>query len=400
MGGGFSKARLSRSHEVMAGYVERGEIPGIVTVVSRHGETIIETIGAQAVGGPSLRPDTIFRISSLTKPITAAAAMMCVEECRIRLDDPVDGLLPELADGMVLARLDGPLDDVVPSRRPITVRDLLTFTMGFGLVFPPAETPIENAMTELRLGQGAPAPAVPPGPDEWIRRLGTLPLMHEPGDGWMYGTGSDVLGVLVARASGQPFEEFLRQRVFEPLGMADTAFSVPAAKLGRLATGYTDGDRIGEFEIYDPVENSQWSSAPDFPSGAAGLLSTVGDYLAFAQMMLNYGRHGGERLLSRRSVELMTSDHLTPRQKAASGPFAGYFANHGWGFGMSVSTKDDNIGEPVGRFGWNGGLGSAWYSDPKEDMTTIFMTGCAKASLNPPPLYRDFWTLAYQAIDD
>lgn len=400
MGGGFSKARLSRIHEVMAGYVDRGEIPGIVTVVSRHGETVVETIGAQSVGGPSVQQDTIFRISSLTKPITAAAVMMCVEECKVRLDDPVDGLLPELANRVVLARPDGPLDKTVPSRRPITVRDLLTFTMGFGLVLPASDPPIQRAMTELRLGQGAPAPSVPPGPDEWIRRLGTLPLMHQPGDGWMYGTGSDVLGVLVARASGQSFETFLRERVFGPLGMTDTAFSVPVAKLGRLATGYQDGDRIGEFGIYDPVGNSQWSSPPDFPSGGGGLVSSVGDYLAFGQMMLNYGRHGVDRLLSRRSVELMTSDHLTPQQKAASGPFVGYFAKHGWGFGMSVSTRDDDVGEPVGRFGWNGGLGSAWYADPKEDMTTILMTGCAKASLNPPPLYRDFWTLAYQAIDD
>jgi CubicO group peptidase (beta-lactamase class C family) len=401
MSGGFSKPRLSRIREVMAAYVERGEVPGLVTVVSRHGEVVIDEIGAQAVGGPPVREDTIFRISSLTKPVTAAAAMMCVEECKIRLDEPVDRLLPELADRVVLKRLDGPLDETMPAIRPVTVRDLFTFTMGFGLVIAPPDTfPIQRALTDLRLGQGAPAPAIPPDPDEWIRRMGTLPLMHQPGEGWMYNTGFDVLGVLIARACGQPFEAFLRERIFEPLGMTDTDFSVPAAKLGRLATGYQDGARVGEFEVYDPADASQWSSPPAFPSGAGGLVSTVRDYLAFGRMMVNYGKYDGGRMLSRASVEIMTSDHLTPEQKAASGPFAPYFENHGWGFGVSVSTRRDDIGEPVGRFGWNGGLGSVWYADPHEDLVTILMTGCAKVTLIPPPLYRDFWTLAYQAIDD
>jgi CubicO group peptidase (beta-lactamase class C family) len=399
--GGFSKSGLSRLREVMAAYVERGEVPGLVTVVSRHGEVVIDEIGTQTVGGPPARADTIFRISSLTKPITATAAMMCVEECKIRLDDPVDRLLPELADRVVLKRLDGPLDDTVPAIRPITVRDLLTFTWGFGLVIAPPDTfPIQRAQTDLRLGQGAPAPAIPPEPDEWIRRLGTLPLMHQPGEGWMYSTGSDVLGVLIARATGQSFDAFLRERVFEPLGMSDTGFSVPTAKLGRLATGYQDGASLGEFEVYDPADASQWGSPPAFPSGAGGLVSTARDYLTFGQMLANHGKYDGGRLLSRASVEIMTFDHLTPEQKVASGPFAPYFENHGWGFGVSVSTRRDDIGEPVGRFGWNGGLGSVWYADPQQDLVTILLTGCAKFTLIPPPLYRDFWTLASAAIDD
>ncbi len=396
-GGGFSKSRLGRMREVMAGYVERGEVPGLVLAVSRRGERVVEPIGATDLDGTPIRGDTIFRISSLTKPITAAATMICVEECKLRLDEPVDRLLPELADRAVLRQVGGPLTDTVPASRPITVRDLLTFVWGFGMVIaPPGTYPIQRAMDELQLGQGAPDPAVPPPPDEWIRRLGTLPLMHQPGAGWMYNTGSDVLGVLIARAAGQPFDAFLRERVFEPLQMADTGFSVPAASLARLATGYQDNG----VDVYDGVADSKWRRPPAFPSGAGGLVSTVPDYLAFGEMMLRQGQYDGGRLLSRASVEVMTTDHLTPGQKQESGPFAGYFDNHGWGLGMSVVTRRDGLGEPAGRFGWNGGLGSVWYADPGEDMVTILMTGSAKFVLNPPNIYRDFWTLAYQAIDD
>src|SRR5271169_3249447 len=229
---GLSKARLSRLHDAMAGYVERGEVPGLVALISRRGETHVETLGTKALGGTDpVQRDAIFRIASMTKPVTAAAAMILVEECKLRLDEPVDRLLPELANRKVLKRLDGPLDETVPANRPITVRDLLTFRMGFGIVMaPPGTYPIQKAFRELLLGQGPPQPQTPPAPDEWIRRFGTLPLMHQPGEKWMYHTGSDVLGVLIARASGQPFETFLRERLLEPLGMKDTGFNVPTSQ--------------------------------------------------------------------------------------------------------------------------------------------------------------------------
>src|SRR5947209_11377679 len=317
--GGLSKARLDRMHDVMAGYVERGDVPGLVTLVSRRGEVHVDAIGTAALGGRDpIRRDTIFRISSMTKPITAVATLMLVEECTLRLDDPVERLLPELADRRVLTRLDGPLDDTVPAHRPISVRDLLTFRMGFGLVMaPPGTYPIQQAMSEQLLGQGPPSPATPPAPDEWIRRLGTLPLIHQPGEKWMYNTGSDVLGVLIARASGQPLETFLRERLFAPLGMQDTAFSVPATTLDRLATSYWTDYASGELAVYDEAEGGQWSRPPAFPSGAGGLVSTIDDYLAFGQMMLSQGKHGNERILSRLSVELMTTDQLTLEQKAS-----------------------------------------------------------------------------------
>jgi Beta-lactamase len=212
--GGLSKARLSRMQDVMAGYVVRGEVPGIVTLVARRGEVHVEAIGMKTIGGSEsgrngpMRRDTIFRITSMTKPVTAAAAMILVEECKLRLDEPVDRLLPELADRKVLQRIDGPLDDTVPAHRPITVRDLLTFRMDFGLILGPQDQyPVLKAASEQGIMVGPPKPPTLHAPDEWMRRFGTLPLMHQPGEKWLYNTGSDVLGV---RSSCAPLVRGLR----------------------------------------------------------------------------------------------------------------------------------------------------------------------------------------------
>jgi CubicO group peptidase (beta-lactamase class C family) len=400
--GGLSKARLERMHHALAGHVERGELPGLVTLISRRGEVHVDAIGMKAVGGNEpMRRDTIFRITSMTKPITSVAAMILVEECKLRLDDPVDRLLPELADRKVVKRLDGPLDDTVPANRPISVRDLLTFRMGQGIVMAPPDTfPIQNAAAELELvGLGPPKPDSPLGPDEWMRRLGTLPLVHQPGEKWMYNLGSYVLSVLIARASGQPLETFLRERIFEPLGMRDTGFTVPEANLNRLATSYTVNRATGALVLHDGVANSQWGRPPAFPDGGGGLVSTVDDYLAFSLMLLNKGKHGGERILSRPSVELMATDQLTPEQKAAS-PFPGLWENRGWGFGVCVVTHRDGVAATPGQYGWNGGFGSSWSVDPAEEMVAMVMTQRAFTSPIPPETILDFWTLAYQAIDD
>jgi CubicO group peptidase (beta-lactamase class C family) len=398
--GGLSAARLSRMHDVMAGYVEHGDVPGIVTLVSRRGEVHIDAIGTKAVGGNDpIRRDTIFRISSMTKPITAVAAMILVEECKLRLDEPVDRLLPELANRMVLKQLDGSLDDIVPAHRPITVRDLLTFRMGFGqMMAPPDAYPILKAANDLQIGMGPPSPATTPAPDEWLHRLGTLPLMYQPGERWLYNTGSDVLGVLIARAADQPLETFMRERIFAPLGMKDTGFSVPAASIGRFATSYWTNLTTGESAVFDEAAGGQWSRPPAFPSGGGGLVSTADDYLAFGQMLLNMGRHGNERILSRPSVETMTTDQLTPAQRAATGIFLS--DNRGWGFGLSIITRRDDVSSVPGRFGWDGGLGTSGYADPKEEMVAIMMTQRAMGSPSAPALFDDFWTSVYQAIDD
>jgi CubicO group peptidase (beta-lactamase class C family) len=402
--GGFSRSRLARMHAIMAGYVERGEVPGIVTLLARRGEVHVDVMGTKSVGtADPMRRDTIFRITSMTKPITAVAALILVEECKLRLDEPVDRLLPELADRKVLKRIDGPLDETVPAERAITVRDLLAFRMGFGMIMgPPDGTPIQRAVRDLELsGIGPPKPASPLGPDEWMRRFGTLPLMAQPGAKWMYNTGSSLLGVLIARASGQPFETFLRERIFEPLGMKDTAFSVPPEKLDRLATSYWADAKTNTLTLHDDVANSQWSRPPAFPDGGAGLVSTIDDYLAFGQMMLNKGAigTGKERVLSRPSIEAMTTDQLTAAQKAASGLVPGYFDGIGWGFGVSIVTRRDGVSAIPGRYGWDGGYGTTWSSDPAEQMVSIMMTQRAGFPLFSG-VQLDFWTSAYQAIDD
>src|SRR3989475_5928101 len=215
-------AGLDRLHQAMAARVAKGELPGMVTLVA-HGEDVqVDTIGVTAFGSNEpMRRDTIFRVTSMTKPILAAATMMLVEDRKVALDEPVDRLLPELADRKVLKRIDGSLDDTVPARRPITVEDLLTFRMGHGLIFEPTfdpPYPIITAAKDLPLVMGPPDPRTPHHPDEWLKRFATLPLMYQPGERWQYNTGSLVLSVLVARASGEPLSDFFRRRIFEPLG--------------------------------------------------------------------------------------------------------------------------------------------------------------------------------------
>ncbi len=399
--GGLSNPRLGRMHDVMAGHVERGYVPGLVTLVSRRGAVHVDAIGLQAADGSRpMRRDTIFRLASLTKPITAAAAMILVEECKLRLDEPVDRWLPEIAARKVLKQLGGPIDDTVPAKRAITLRDLLTFRLGYGavMIFPP-RYPIQKAMEDAGV---APMPMLPSRPaDELMKGFGRLPLLHQPGEKWMYHSGSDILGVLIARVTGQTLETFLRERIFSPVGMTDTGFSVPEAKLDRLATCYMTDPATRGLAIFDEARGGWFSCAPIFQSGGGGLVSTVDDYLAFSQMLMNKGKHGHERILSRLSVELMTTDHITPEQKAVSPDFfPGFWDNRGWGFGLSVITRRDDLAGVPGRYGWDGGFGTSWYSDPKEDLIAILLTQRVWNSPNPPRVVQDFWTSVYQAIDD
>ena len=391
---GLSKDRLTRLHDILAGHVERGSVPGLVSVVSRRGEAHIDARGTTALGGGhAMGYDTIFRISSMSKPITAVATLLLLEDCTLRLDEAVEGWLPELADRRVVRRIDGPIDDTVAAHRPITVRDLLTFRMGFGAHF--GDCPVNEAAARLGLSVGPPQPSLPPEPDEWMRRFSTLPLMCQPGERWLYHTGADVLGVLIARASGQPFQRFLHERVFEPLGMKDTGFCVTAADLGRFTTGYSTEPQSGTLRLYDEPAG-QWSTMPAFPSGGAGLVSTAADFLAFAEMLLR----GGAPLLSRPSVETMTTDQLTDSQKAISGFFPGDFDARGWGFGVGIVTRRVHPAAPVGQYGWDGGLGTIWRNDPSEEMVTILLTNAAWTSPRPPDVAVDFLSGAYASIDD
>ena len=397
---GLSEPRLSRMRDVMFGHVARGEVPGLVTLVSRRGETHVDAIGMKAVGGSDpMQRDTIFRVASLSKPVTAAAAMILVEECKLRLDDPVDRWLPELADRKVLRSIESQLEDTVPAKRPITLRDLLTFRLGLGAVMVfPERYPIQKAMAEAGVAPGPMLPSVPP--DELMRRFGSLPLIHQPGEKWLYHSGSDILAVLIARVSGQTLETFLRERLFVPLGMRDTAFSVPAAKLDRLATCYHADLATGGLLVFDEARGGRFARPPVFESGGGGLVSTVDDYLAFGRMLLGRGRYGTERILSRLSVELMTTDQITREQKAASDFFPGFWDSRGWGFGLSIVARRDDLAAVQGRFGWDGGYGTSWYVDPKEEIVAVLMTQRLWDSPRAPDVQRDFWTSVYQAIDD
>jgi CubicO group peptidase (beta-lactamase class C family) len=391
--------QLGRLHDTMSGYVERGEVPGLVTLVSRGGEAHVDVIGKMAAGSrDAMKHDSIFRISSMTKPITAAATMMLVEENKLGLDDSVEPLLPELAQRQVLKRLDGSIYETDPAKRQITVRDLLTFRMGFGMLMgSPEHYPILKAANDLHIGMGPPRPQELPAGDEWLRRLGSLPLMHQPGEKWLYDVPADVLGILIARASGQCFESFLRERIFDPLGMKDTGFSVPTASAARFVTSYWNNPNSGEVEVYDEPLGGQWNSPPGFAAGGDGLVSTVYDYFAFSQMMVNYGWHGNLQLLSRASVEMMTSDQLNSEQKKISGFSPNYFAERGWGFGMSVVTGENDLAEPIGSFGWDGGLGTTWRAHHESGLNLILLTQCAWKSPEPPEITRDFLRSIYRA---
>jgi CubicO group peptidase (beta-lactamase class C family) len=396
----FSSARLARMHDALRRHVGSGRVPGLVALVHQRGREHVEAMGTMAFdSNVPMRRDTIFRLASTTKPITAVGAMLLIEECRIRLDDPVDEWLPELRDRRVLRTIESPLDDTVPAVRPITLRDLLTFRSGYGEVaFHSPTCPLQKALAEARL----PLSEWPFAgtPDEFMKRVGSLPLAHQPGERWLYHMSAEILGVLIARISGKSLGAFLRERIFEPLGMTDTGFRVPEAKLDRLPTCYGTDMVTGKLVVLQEAGGGYAAQPPVFESGAGGLVSTVDDLLAFGRMMLRNSGHGGERILSRPSIELMTMDHLTPGQKAASPFFENFWETRGWGLGLGIITGRKELAEVPGRFGWDGAFGTSWYVDPKEELVGVLMTQRRPDRLALPAVVLDFWTSAYQLIDD
>ena len=365
---------IDRMRQTMSRHAESGAMPGLVTLVSRRGETHADAHGTMTFEADApMRRDAICRIASCIKPIVAAAAMVLVEECRLRLDEPVDALLPELADRRVLRSIGSELDDTVAADRPISLRDLLTFRHGIGAVMVyPAKHPIQHLMDELGVAPRAELPTV--APDELMRRLGRLPLLHQPGEGWSYNTGLDILGVLIARVTGDSLGAFLQERIFGPLGMADTGFSVSADKAARLPGCYqTDFDSGGVRDFDGVGELSRFAAPPAFESGAGGLVSTADDLLAFGELLLGMGKRDDVRILARPSVALMTTDHITPEQKAASPFFPGFSDTYGWGFGGAVVIRRDEL-TSVGQFGWDGGYGTSFHVDPAEGLVGVLMT--------------------------
>ena len=397
---GFDRARLQRIGDAMARHTaDGGDTGGVAWLAARDTDIAAGVSGVLTRGeAEPVRRDSLFRIASMTKPIAAVATLILIEECRIRLEDPVDDLLPELAGRRVLVDGRGPIDgETVPANRPINVADLLTFQLGWGLDFEaPWPQPLFEAMADLGLGSGPPEPQVPPEPDEWIRRIAGLPLLYQPGERWLYNTGSDVLGVLVARAAGQPLEAFLGERVFGPLGMVDTGFSTP--HLDRLGTTYALNPETGQRVVYDPP-GGQWSKPPAFPSGGGGLVSTLDDYFRFGRMLLMGGRlPDGSRLLSRPSVEAMTTDQIGAAPGVCGPSLDG---SAGWGYGVGVQVRRTAPTAPVGSYGWTGGLGSAWANDPSERVIGVVLTTDMFTGAFPTPaVIRDFWTGVYAALGD
>lgn len=376
-------------HEVLDGYVERQEVPGFVTLVARRDEVHVDCVGYER--------DTIFRIASMTKPVIAVAALTMVEDGVIRLEDPIDRWIPELAHPRVLRAIDAAVDDTVPALRSITVRDLLTFTLGTGMVFAmPGTYPIQGPLDEAGLNSGGRRQR---SADEYLGRLSALPLVHQPGEVWMYNIGYDVLGILLGRAAGKSLGELMRERIFEPLHMRDSGFYVPAGQLSRLPMAYVP-DPSARLEHEDGAgAESEFSRPPAFETGAGGMVSTADDWLSFARMLLNHGTLDGRRILARTTVEAMTADQLTPEQKSRSPWLPGYWQSHGWGWGVMVVTRRFDGASTPGQYGWNGGFGTMWRSDPREEMILALMTQVGMISPEGPGIFRDFLTLAYSALE-
>lgn len=412
---GLSRQRLAALRAPLQRAVEAGQMPGAVGLVLRHGERVHEdVVGWQdpATRTP-MQVDTLFRVASLSKPVTSVAALMLVERGVLRLDEPVARWLPELAAPRVLPRPDAPLAQARPARQPITLRHLLSHRAG--LVYPVDDemvkalphdprTALERAVAAAGLW-GRPRET----PDAFIARLGALPLRFEPGEGFAYGFSTDVVGVLVARASGRRFGQFLAEEVFGPLGMADSGFQLTPAQAPRLAPVYLRDDR-GALVDCETLATPPWGyhpqasllTAPAFESGGAGLLSTAPDLLRFQQMLLQGGRLGEVRLLSRNTVALMCTDHLGEAQRAE--PIFGFPSIwRGMGFGLGVSIVDrpqcHHSLEPRGSFGWGGLYGGSATAVPAEGLAWVYLTSLHQADLHCPAR-ADWVTMLLASLDD
>jgi CubicO group peptidase (beta-lactamase class C family) len=365
---------FGRVWSVLDEQVESGRFPGYAAAVRHAGETEIHPGGVLAVGSSvPMQPDTLFRIASLTKPIGAALTLGLVQDGVFALDDPVARWLPELASPRVLEARDAPLDRTRPAERAITIRHLLTFTAGFGITM--ERSPRQAAM---RVAGVHPSALPPPlSPDEFVARVSEIPLAFEPGDGWLYDTGTDILGVLLARAMGQPLHELITERVMEPLGMTDTGFW--ATETERLATAYIPGP--DGLDVLDPPDGV-FARPPAFEKLSGGLVSTVTDVVRFYCAMAD----GGAPILTRESVAAMTTDHLTGEQRQQALPFVGPASS--WGLATSVDIDASAPGTFPGRWGWTGGTGTAAYVDPGRDLVGVLLT--QRAMTGPLDSFDDF----------
>lgn len=364
------------------------EVPGLVWLVRTPAGTSTGALGCRDLHGDApINTDEIFRLSSMTKPITAVGALMLIADGALTLDAPIENWLPELADRRVLRTPAAELDETVPAQRPITARDLLTSTAGWGMDFSDfSPTPLSRRSAALGLAGGPPAPAEHLNADQWLARAHELPLQAQPGARWLYDTSSVVLGMLIERAAGATLGDLLAERLFDPLGMTDTGFWVPPGKHQRFGPCYGAGE-----QIYDPSEG-QWSAPPPLHGGDAGLVSTATDYARFADLLTGGGAVGGQRLLPEELVRAMTTNQLNDAQLRAGGPGPG----SGWGYSCGV-LLETRPGQPqAGSYGWSGGLGSIWSTDPALERTGILLTNRMWTDPVPPPVATTFEALLGQ----
>ncbi len=394
---GFSSERLKKiDAHLSAKYIEPGKIPCAQVQVMRRGELVHETVlgHADVARGRKLARDDVFRIYSMTKPITSVAFMMLVEEGLVALDDPVSRFIPEWKDLGVYSAGLGPYLTTPPAR-PMQMVDLLRHTSGLTYGFQ-TRSNVDAAYRKLKV-------ADPTGPDMdgFVAELAKLPLEFSPGEAWNYSISTDVLGVLVQRISGKPFQVFLAERVFGPLGMTETGFTVRDDQKSRLTACY-NAKPGGGMELQDDPETSTYFATPNFHSGGGGLVSTADDYMKFCRMLSNGGELGGQRLLAPKTLKLMASNHLPGGQDLTelSRSLFSEATNAGVGFGLGFAVTFDPVKALLtsspGEFYWGGAASTAFWIDPVEDMAVVFMTQLLPSSTYP--IRRELRTLVYSAL--
>jgi CubicO group peptidase (beta-lactamase class C family) len=339
--------------DLLERHVASGTVPGAVASLGRA-EPEFAAAGAMSVDGAPMRADAIIRVMSMTKAVTAVAALRLVEAGRLRLDEPVQRWLPELADRRVLTSPAADLADTAPAVRAITLRHLLTSTSGYGMVV--TACPLQRAMADSEVDAGV--DRVTFGADEWLARLATLPLSFQPGEGWRYHHSFGILGILIARVAGRPLQDHLADDLFGPLGLRETGLWVSADSVARLPASYRHTDS-GLMEL-EPAAGGAYAGPPPFDVSHAELVSTVRDYTRFARMLADGGRFEGRQIVSDAHLRLMTGDQVPAVAKTPDSFFPGFWDRTGWGFGVGVETE----GGRAGRYGWSGGLGTNFFVDP------------------------------------
>lgn len=396
---GLSAARLARISGWMKSWVDSGKLPGLLVAVMRRGEVAFaETYGkADVERNKPVRPDTIYRIYSMTKPLTSTAIMMLYEEGRFQLDDPISRFIPAFANPRVCIGGSRGKLETVPAEREITFRDLLSHTSGLTYGFMES-TPVD---AQYRAKDGVDFQTATTSLKQVVEKLATIPLIAQPGKAWNYSVSTDVLGYLVEVVSGQPFENYLVEKVIKPLGMIDTDFHVPKEKHDRFAANYQPSPD-GKLALIDDPAKSRYLAPRTVNSGGGGLVSTASDYLRFCKFMLNKGELDGVRLLGKKTVELMTTNHLGGDMADMGMPRFSESPYYGIGFGLGFSVmldpaKAQILGTP-GEYAWGGAASTAFWCDPAEDLAVVMLTQLTPSSTYP--IRRELRVLTYQAIVD